>query len=67
MKILQLNLGTFGSTGKIMRGIADNIEKSGHTSYCAYRYNSINDIKQNNDYVIGNKYTKNIISKNVAL
>lgn len=35
MKIVELNGGVFGSTGKIMFGIAELLEKEGHSVLCA--------------------------------
>ena len=35
-KIVAINLGLFGSTGKIMTGILDEARKNGYDTMCAY-------------------------------
>lgn len=58
MKILQINGGVFGSTGKIMFGITDAAEKRGHTVICASSITVTNRFRQpNNEYIkIGSYY-----------
>ncbi len=60
MKILQINGGVFGSTGKIMFGIAQAAEAAGHEVLCAAPITKTNRYKQpSRPYVrIGNYYTR---------
>lgn len=66
MRIVQINGGAKGSTGKIMMGIADVAKSQGHEVMCASPITSTNrDAKKNCGYYrIGNYYSRRF---NVAL
>ena len=50
LKIVSINLGNFGSTGRIMYGISDMAEKNGHNCWCFYPERKENVNKRNNDF-----------------
>ncbi|WP_051411519.1 glycosyltransferase [Ruminococcus flavefaciens] len=50
--IVEVNLGNYGSTGNIMKGISDEAEKKGYVVYQAYPQNAQNLPAQKQDIVI---------------
>jgi len=58
--LLSINLGNFGSTGKIMRGISSVAEESGMVAYQAYPENRNNLSKQERDIIICSYYSTRI-------
>lgn len=62
MKIIQVNLGNWGSTGKIMLSLKDVAEQRGHEVFCAFpdsNYLIKNKIKKN-DILIGNRVLRKL-------
>ena len=60
MKVAMINGGVFGSTGKIMFGIADIIEKNGGETFCASAVTATNRRKEpsHSYYKIGTYYSR---------
>lgn len=60
MKIAMINGGVFGSTGKIMFGIADIIEKNGGETFCASAVTATNKKREPSHeyYKIGTYYSR---------
>ncbi len=60
MKVAMINGGVFGSTGKIMFGIADVLEKNGGESFCASAVTATNRRKEpsHSYYKIGTYYSR---------
>lgn len=63
MKILSVNLGNFGSTGTIMREISHKAALAGNICYNAYPWNPNNKSRQENDIIIGSKFSKKVAVK----
>lgn len=63
MKIVSINLGNFGSTGGIMRGVTYLAREKGHEAYMAYPWSRKCRPNGNNDILIGNRLYNAIISK----
>lgn len=62
-KIIQINLGNYGSTGTIMSGISQTAIKEGFDVYQAYPAGSINGFKYLNDIIIGSVFFKKVNQK----
>lgn len=62
LTIVEINSMTVGSTGRIMRNVADYACKNGHTVYMAYPDNRMNRKFpiENNAFVIGNIWERNL-------
>lgn len=61
MRILMINTCNYGSTGNIMRQIADTVRKAGGTAVICYPKSRSNATKQQpEDIVIGNRLSRNI-------
>ncbi|MBQ8849453.1 MAG: glycosyltransferase [Clostridia bacterium] len=61
LKIVQINSCTFGSTGKIMRQIADNATACGYDVYCCYPKSRENlKIEVRNSIIIGGRISRNL-------
>lgn len=60
MRVAQINGGVFGSTGKIMFGIANVCEQAGHATFCASPITTTNRYRQPNHeyYPIGNFHSR---------
>lgn len=60
MKVAMINGGVFGSTGKIMFGIADIIEKNGGETLCASAITTTNKKREPSHeyYKIGTYYSR---------
>lgn len=60
MKVAMINGGVFGSTGKIMFGIADILEKNGGETFCASAVTATNRRKEpsHSYYKIGTYYSR---------
>ena len=56
MRIVQINGGTKGSTGKIMFGIADIARKYGNEVICVSPITTTNRDKRNQDKFLSNRY-----------
>ena len=61
--IVQINLGNFGSTGTIMRGIADCASREGFKVFCCYPDNPHNKSIQDGDYIICTDRQRKICSR----
>ena len=58
-RVVSINLGNFGSTGTIMKGISALAEEKGYETYLAYPANDHNGPKGSNDIIIlGKTYLK---------
>lgn len=65
-KIVYINLGNYGSTGKIISDISDLAEKKGAYTYKCYPQERYNVKSDNNDYIISNNlYLK--INRKIAI
>mgnify|MGYP003296998520 FL=1 len=62
-KIFSINLGNFGSTGRIVRGIGDSARLRGFETYFAYPEHSLNLPKNDNDICISSDITRRINAK----
>ena len=62
MKILEINIVNFASTGNIMRQVADVARSDGHEVICCF-YANRNKAKDKDCIYIGNKVTHNIHKK----
>lgn len=60
MKIVEINLGNYGSTGKIMYGIGELCENNGHK--VLYAYPSCKTQKEN-DYIICSRFMHRLFEK----
>ncbi len=60
-KVVEINLGNFGSTGAIMQGIAQEAEKSGISVYMAYPGGEKNLAKKDKDLIICSSTYKKIV------
>lgn len=58
--IIQLNLGNYGSTGLVMRGISKLSEVYDYYMYCGYPSSPINNAAQSKDIIIGTYFTRRI-------
>lgn len=58
MKIVQINLGNFGSTGNIAKNINKLAISKGNEAYFVYPYNGLNKPTESNDIIIGSKIGK---------
>lgn len=60
MKVAMINGGIFGSTGKIMLGIADIVEKNGEETFCASAVTATNKKREPSHeyYKIGTYYSR---------
>lgn len=56
MKIIQVNLGNYGSTGSIALGINETARAEGMEAYIAYPWDSNNKPASMNDIYIGNEF-----------
>ncbi len=56
MKIIQINLGNYGSTGGIAIGINNVAKEEGMETYLAYPWDSNNKPSQERDIIIGSKF-----------
>ena len=54
--VLSINLGNFGSTGGIARGINAVASKKGFCAYLAYPWDPNNGPQEKNDIIIGSKF-----------
>lgn len=63
MKIVSINLGKYGSTGKIMIGISHAAEKKGHQCYQAYPASPINFVRESNDILISSFFDRRVSAK----
>ena len=59
-KLLSINLGNFGSTGRIMRAISEMAEKEGYTTLLAYPSAKNNLKMKSNEYLICSDLLKRI-------
>lgn len=62
-KVVSINLGNFGSTGRIMTGIAKTAGRQGYTTYNAYPESYNTQPKVENDIVICNTLANRINQK----
>ncbi len=61
--IVAINLGNFGSTGTIMKGISEAAEDEGYVTFRAYPEQVLNQPRQNRDIIIINKLFLRISKK----
>lgn len=61
--IVSINLGNFGSTGSIMRGIGKLAAEYGYKYFCVYPGNTANKPKQDQDIIICKWIHKKLIEK----
>ena len=62
-KVFSINLGNVGSTGKIMRGIANVASDKGFETYLAYPKRDVNSKIETNDYIICNSFFRKVYEK----
>lgn len=65
-KIVFINIGNYGSTGKIVEGLAEISEKEGYEVLKCYPKSSISGGKKKNDYIICSELTHKI-NRHLAL
>lgn len=63
MKIVSINLGKFGSTGKIMIGISHAAAKGEHQCYQVYPASPMNFSKESNDILISSFFARRVSAK----
>ena len=63
MTIFSVNLGNFGSTGKIMSGISEIAEQAGYAAYQAYPGGRMNHSPGEKDIVICSDFSKRLCQK----
>ena len=61
--VLSVNLGNFGSTGRIMSGIGETAQKVDYTTYQAYPGNKSNQPFRPNDIIICSDFVKKLNQK----
>ena len=61
--IVSINLGNFGSTGKIMSGIGETAQKYGYVTYQAYPGHKNNQLVKPNDIVICSDFVNRLNQK----
>lgn len=62
-RIVSINLGNFGSTGTIVKGISEIAENSGYEYYCIYPGNKSNKRKSKNDIIICSDFFRRVNEK----
>lgn len=62
-RILSVNIGNYGSTGKIIDGIREICEREGYECYTAYRSNDRNKQRKKGDILIGWKFYNKVSEK----
>lgn len=63
IRLLSINLGNLGSTGKIMYGISEIATKNDYITFCAYPKRDTNATLNKNDYIICNNLFRKIYEK----
>lgn len=63
MKIVSINLGKYGSTGKIMIGISHAAEKQGNICYQVYPGSKMNFTREPNDILISSRFERKVSAK----